>query len=112
MRPVHPTLWKDAEQVLSGVLKKCLQGYGILWKPTVKYCCTVQIGRRIVPGISHGLNVLCDYYGIGLDHHKADSDSHACAEILLRYFESGADERSFIIRFRPLALSFIIMAVS
>ena len=100
--PIFPELWERIEPLMSSgilvahnavfdlsVLKKCLQGYGILWKPAVKYCCTVQIGRRIVPGISHGLDVLCDYYGIGLDHHKADSDSRACAEILLRYMQSG-----------------------
>ena len=39
-------------------------------------------------------------YGIELDHHKADSDSHACAEILLKYFEAGAEERNFIRTFR------------
>ena len=111
--PTFPELWEKIEPVMSsgilvahyatfdlGVLKKCLQDYGICWKPTAKYCCTVQIGKRVVPGISHKLNVLCDYFGIGLEHHKADSDSHACAEILLRYFEDGADERSFIRTYR------------
>jgi len=40
--------------------------------------------------------VLREYGGIELDHHKADSDSRACAEILLRYLEAGADIRPFI----------------
>ena len=66
----------------------------------VKYCCTVQIGKKMLPGISHKLNDLCDHYGIELDHHKADSDSHACAEILLKYFEAGAEEKNFIRTFR------------
>ena len=79
-----------------GVLKKCLHDYGIPWKSAVRYCCTVQMGRRLVPGISHSLNVMCDHYGIRLNHHQADSDSHACAEILLRYFDAGAEERQFI----------------
>ena len=39
---------------------------------------------------------LCDYFSIDLDHHRADSDSRACAQILLRYIESGADPRRFI----------------
>jgi hypothetical protein len=34
---------------------------------------------------------LLAYYGIGLDHHKANSDSHAAAEILLRYMGKGVD---------------------
>jgi DNA polymerase-3 subunit epsilon len=74
-----------------GVLKKCLQDYGIAWKDRVAYLCTVQIGRKILPAISHRLNDMCRYYQIELDHHKADSDSRACAEILIRYMQSGVD---------------------
>ena len=58
------------------------------------------LGRRLLPGISHSLNALCDHYGIALDHHQADSDSHACAELLLRYFAAGASERDFIRTYR------------
>ena len=113
--PTCPELWTRIEPLMSsgilaahnavfdlGVLKKCLQDYGIIWKNAAKYCCTVQMGRRLIPGISHKLNVLCDYYGITLDHHQADSDSHACAEILLRYFASGAQERNFIRTYRMI----------
>lgn len=107
--PTFPEVWKRIEPIMSsglltahnavfdlGVLKKCLVHYGIEWKPYVRYVCTVQMGRSLVPGISHRLNDLCAYYGIPLDHHRADSDSRACAEILLRYLEGGADIRRFI----------------
>ena len=79
-----------------GVLKKCLCDYGLRWKPYVRYLCTVQMGRRLLPGMRHNLSVMCDYYGIPLDHHQAASDSRACAEILLRYIEGGADIRQYI----------------
>ena len=79
-----------------GVLKKCLQDYGITWKNTVKYCCTARMGRKLLPDMRHRLNDMCDYYGIELMHHQADSDSRACAEILLRYLQDGADEREYI----------------
>ena len=46
--------------------------------------------------MSHSLNVMCEHYGIELDHHHAASDSRACAEILLRYINGGADINSFI----------------
>ena len=46
--------------------------------------------------MKHNLNVMCEHYGITPDHHKADSDSHACAEILLKFFEEGVDEKSII----------------
>jgi len=75
------------------VLKACLTAYNITWKKSVRYLCTVQAGRKLLPGMKHNLNILCDYYGIPLDHHKADSDSRACAEILLRYIADGANER-------------------
>ena len=111
--PTFPEVWTQIEPLISSkllvahnavfdmnVLKKCLNDYGILWKPYARYCCTVKMGRTVLPGISHKLNSLCDYYGIGLDHHKADSDSHACAEIFLRYLASGADEGQFIRNYR------------
>ena len=107
--PTFPELWPHIEPLMSsgllvahnavfdlGVLKKCLDYYEIDWKPYARYLCTVQMGRRILPGMSHKLNTLCDYYGIALNHHQAESDSHACAEILLRYLESGADVRQHI----------------
>ena len=111
--PNFAALWEKIEPIMSsgilvahnalfdmGVLKKCLQAYGITWKPTAKYLCTVMAGRKLLPGMRHSLNVLCEHYGIALDHHQAASDSHACAEILLRYIESGADVSSFIRTYR------------
>ena len=111
--PTFPELWKKIEPYLSdgiltahnavfdmGVLKKCLTGYGIEWKPTAKYLCTVKIGRACLPDMSHKLDVMCEHYGIALDHHQAASDSHACAEILLRYMDAGYDVNSYIRTYR------------
>ena len=113
--PSFPELWEKLEPLLSsgilvahnapfdiGVLRKCLAGYGIEWKPFVKGVCTVAMGRRLLPGIGHKLNELCDYYGICLDHHRADSDSRACAEILLRYMAGGASPEKYIRTYRML----------
>lgn len=83
-----------------GVLRKCLAAYGIPWRQTVRGLCTVSMGRQLLPGIGHRLNELCDYYGIGLNHHCADSDSHACAEILLRYLAAGAEPEKFLRTYR------------
>ena len=111
--PSFPKLWENIEPLMSGgiltahnavfdlgVLKRCLQGYGIKWKPSVPYLCTVQIGRKLLPKMSHKLNVMCDHYGIELRHHHAASDSRACAEILLRYINGGADINSFVKTYR------------
>ncbi len=113
--PTFPQLWERIEALMSsgilvahnasfdmGVLRRCLRDYGIAWKPSVRGLCTVIMGRSLLPGISHRLNDMCDYYGIGLNHHRADSDSHACAEILLRYMEGGASPESYIRTYRML----------
>ena len=107
--PTFPVLWGEIEPLMSSgllvahnaifdmnVLKKCLCDYQINWKPYVRYTCTVQLGRRLQPGVSHKLNDVCDRLGICLNHHQANSDSHACAEILLHYLQSGADVRQYI----------------
>ena len=111
--PTFSELWEEIGPMMSdgllvahnatfdmGVLKKCLHAYGIRWKPSATYLCTVQMGRRLLPKMSHGLDAMCEYYGICLDHHKADSDSRACAEILLRYLEGGADVKPFIRNYK------------
>ena len=111
--PDFPTVWKRIEPMMSrgvlvahnasfdmSVLKKCLESYEIEWKPCVEGICTVRMGRSLLPGISHKLNDLCDHFGIGLDHHRADSDSRACAEILLRYIAAGAEPERFIRSYR------------
>lgn len=107
--PNFPDLWSQIEPLMNSgilvahnapfdmsVLKRCLCDYNIYWKENVPYLCTVQMGRRILPKMSHKLNDLCDYYGISLNHHHAGSDSLVCAEILLRYIENGADIAPFI----------------
>ena len=107
--PTFPQLWRQIEPVMSSgilvahnasfdmrVLRKCLNDYGIEWKPRVLGLCTVLMGRSLKPGISHRLNDMCEYYGICLDHHQADSDSRACAEILLRYMQAGAQPEQFV----------------
>ena len=114
--PSFPKLWEKIETLMGGgvltahnavfdlgVLKRCLQSYGIQWRRSVPYLCTVQMGRRLLPKMSHSLNVMCEHYGIELDHHHAASDSRACAEILLRYISSGADPNLFIrtYKFEP-----------
>ena len=107
--PAFPRLWEKIAPLMDSgilvahnavfdlsVLKRCLADYNIAWKPSAPYLCTVQMGRRLLPGMSHKLDVLCHYYGIDLDHHKAGSDSRACAQILLKYLEGGVEASQFI----------------
>ena len=111
--PTFAALWGKIEPMMESgilvahnavfdlsVLKECLSAYNITWKKSVRYLCTVTMGRKLLPDMKHNLNVLCEYYNIPLDHHKADSDSRACAEILLHYLSDGANERNFIRTFK------------
>lgn len=105
--PTFPQLWEFLEPYFSdgvlaahnapfdlGVLGKCLRDYGIAWKPYAEYICTCRLGRRVYPELpDHKLDTMCRALGIPLDHHKADSDALAAAELLVRYHREGADIR-------------------
>ena len=107
--PNFAEIWKKIEPYMNnsilvahnapfdlGVLKRCLFSYEIEWKPYVHYICTARVGRKHLPKMRHRLNDLCDYYGIYLNHHNAQSDSRAAAEILLRYAAEGVNLKDFI----------------
>ena len=101
--PTFPQLWDRIGRFMQSglllahnaafdmrVLACCLQDYGIPAPACLPYACTVQMGRRCYPNLpNHRLNTLCDALGIPLDHHRADSDSRACAELLLNYLDRG-----------------------
>ena len=79
------------------VLSRCLEAYRIPWITLPRYICTCRYARKCFPYTeNHRLNTLADCLKIPLDHHRADSDSLACARILLRCMESGVDHRPFL----------------
>ena len=79
------------------VLSKCLMHYEIDTPRTAKYLCTVTMGRKCFPSLpNHKLDTLCRCRGIALDHHRADSDSLACAALLLDYMAQGMRPEPFI----------------
>ena len=109
-KPNFFDLWQDIEPVMSSgilvahnapfdmsVLASCLKAYGIAWKNEVCYACTCRMARKLLPDLeNHKLNTMCRHYGISLDHHLASSDSRACAELILKYLDMGADVDSFL----------------
>ena len=103
-KPTFAGIWETIEPIMSSgilvahnavfdlsVLKSCLKAYEIPWPKKMPYACTVQMSRQMYPEMKHNLNVMCDFFGIDLDHHNASSDSHACGELLLRLMENGID---------------------
>ena len=109
-KPNFGQLWQDIGPVMDSgllvahnapfdmsVLAKCLRDYGIAWRPRVRYACTCQMGRRLLPGLpNYKLNTLCDHLHLDLDHHRAGSDSVACGEILLHCLRKGGSVAPFV----------------
>ena len=80
-----------------GVLAKCCKAYGISDLRYVPYACTVRMSKRAFPDLpNHKLNTVSDFLGIDLLHHRADSDTLACAKILLACMEQGVSVIPFI----------------
>ena len=111
--PRFPELWREiAPMMQSGilvahnaafdmkVLSRCLTDYEIDVPQYADYACTVQMGRRCHPELpNHKLDTMCACLGIALDHHRAASDSNACAELLLHYIRCGLDVGEFLRRY-------------
>ncbi len=109
-QPTFPALWEKLRPLFESgllvahnaqfdmsVLAKCLRAYGLFWKEQMPYACTCQMSRRLLPGLpNHRLDTLCASLGIGLDHHRAGSDSEACGRILLHHLETGAAVTPFL----------------
>lgn len=71
------------------VIESCCAAYGLPFKRP-RYIDTVQIARAALPQLAHHrLNDVCEAWGIALDHHNAESDCTACAEIFLRCAMDG-----------------------
>lgn len=71
-----------------GVLEACCATFGI-GAPSVPYLCTVDLARSLWNLRPTKLPDVCRFLSIELDHHRADSDSRACAEIVIAAEEDG-----------------------
>lgn len=108
--PNFKSVWKELEPIFKGgiliahnaafdmgVLAKCIKSYNIEDVSSFSYACTVRMSRKCFPELeNHKLNTVCDYLNIALDHHKADSDSVACAKIFIECVKRGMDPQDFI----------------
>lgn len=99
--PSFPTAWRKAQRLLRGtkflvahnagfdrsVLRAACERAG-LPMPTQPFRCTVKEARRAWTDLdNHKLPTLADYLGLDLQHHDAQSDALACANIMLRVLE-------------------------
>jgi DNA polymerase-3 subunit epsilon len=71
-----------------GVLNACCATYELA-PPEQPFVCTVQLARRQWDIRPTKLPNVCDYLGIDLRHHQADSDAEACARIVMAAQQAG-----------------------
>jgi len=64
------------------VLYACCDTYSIV-RPKQTFVCTVKLSREVWNLYPTKLPNVCEYLGIGLDHHQALSDAEACARVII-----------------------------
>ncbi len=64
--------------------------------PALPFLCTLKGSRKILPTGSKGLDAVCQYFSLPLNHHNAESDATACAEIYLRLIGLGLTDRDML----------------
>lgn len=110
--PVFPQIWGSLQTELCGsifvahnacfdltVLFKCLRDYGLESSP-IRYIDTLEIAQEEFPNLAHySLDSLCAALGIPLNHHQADSDSRACALLLMHFLNQGVKVAPYLHTF-------------
>lgn len=71
-----------------GVLGACCESYGLA-APAQPFVCTVRLARVQWDIRPTKLPDVCNYLGINLRHHQADSDAEACAQIVIAAQAAG-----------------------
>lgn len=75
-----------------GVLQKSIAANRLSF-PSLYYACSVQISRRVWTGLEkYNLGALCAYHGIPLNHHRAEHDSKATAQLCIKAFDEAGVE--------------------
>lgn len=75
-----------------GVLQKSIVANRLSF-PSLYYACSVQISRRVWTGLEkYNLGALCAYHSIPLNHHRAEHDSKATAQICIKAFNEAGVE--------------------
>ncbi|MFC6998665.1 3'-5' exonuclease [Rufibacter roseus] len=98
--PEFDQLWQELKPLLQNqlviahnasfdmsVLRATLTSYQLPF-PELNYACSVQFSKQVWQGLpQYDLKSLCNRHQIKFHHHRAASDSLACAELTLRALE-------------------------
>lgn len=90
---VWPLVWRLIEGKLVvahsakfdvGVLRRSLYANGMAF-PEFDYICSCALSKAVWPElVSHSLGIIAPLFEIELDHHEAESDARAAAELVLK----------------------------
>lgn len=110
--PTFAELWPTLNDYLShniviahnasfdmSVIRNTLDYFNLTY-PEMDYLCTVNISKRIWPGLeNHKLNTIAGYHGISFEHHHALEDARVAAKILMKAFETyETDEMDIFLK--------------
>lgn len=99
-KPEFDELWKEIRPLVENkfliahnagfdfsVLRKTLETYNIPF-PNLRYSCSYIFSKKIWEGLpAYDLKTLCRFNKIELNHHRAESDSRATAELSIKAFK-------------------------
>lgn len=70
------------------VLMACCEYYNVA-PPSQGFVCTIEAASSVWQLDSYKLSRLCQFLGIPLTHHRAQSDAEGCARVLLQAMRDG-----------------------
>ena len=93
--PTFCELWPEIEPYINNnilaahnasfdisVLRRSIEHYGICF-PDIDILCSYRLSQAAFPDLwSHRLNIIAAHLNLSLNHHRADSDAEACANII------------------------------
>ena len=98
--PEFPEIWKKVKPLIENnfliahnagfdfsVLRSTLDHYNLEF-PDLQYACSYIFSKKVWKGLpAYDLKSLCHFNNIKLNHHQAESDSIACAELTIKALE-------------------------
>jgi len=71
------------------VLRRTLEAYDLPF-PELEYSCSYIFSRKVWEGLpAYDLKTLCNHNNIALNHHRAEADSRATAELAIKAFKKN-----------------------
>ncbi len=104
-KPGFDEVWKEVQPLIENqfliahnagydfsVLRKTLETYNLQF-PNLNYSCSYIFSKKIWKDLpSYDLKTLCNYNDIKFKHHRAESDSYATAQLVIKAFKKAGIE--------------------